>query len=377
MGWGNNPENFQFKSTDTATIQTSNINQVLEFGIYNGVKYERHSVMVEMSSDLTSELSHLRTPEFKEATVYLNVLVEGASTLYLYNDKSITRFFFSLKEYDNEIKPLIYKLYKNSNNGIGANYQYRQQLSNSLDCKNISEKAFSKLEYKQNQLIKLFQDFNKCKGGEQITYNIESSEVKLGFSAIVGLNYGSANILRTPSFPFPDVRMVAVDFGGQFFPKIGMEIELFFPFGGHKWSLFLDPSYQLYKSEKQFIQAISVFEVETISKINYSTIDIPIGLRYFIFMNDTSKLFMNVSVALAIAPNSEVNFETPTALGRISDIEIDGATGYYSIGFGYCYHSKWSLEARYNSKRDFLGNNKYWTSSFDDNFSVLLGYNFL
>jgi hypothetical protein len=181
---------------------------------------------------------------------------------------------------------------------------------------------------------------------------------------------------QKPVEPFPESRRVIVDYGGKLYPRYGLELELILPFRGGKWSLFLDPSYQAYRSEKQFVQRIGLFDIETKTELVYKTIEIPFGVRRYIFITDNSQLFLNASVALVFNSNSEVTFETPTALGQINNIKIEGTEEYFSLGLGYRFRN-YSLEARYNTNRDLLAAVPNWTSTFDKNFSVILGIRFL
>lgn len=375
VDWKNNPQNFQYKASEDAEVRSTGIGQVREFGIDGKTKYQRHTVMLDTSSDLTSELSFQRVPTFTDETLFLNVLVEGKASLFQYEKGNSRRFFYSMEDQGTEVRPLIYKRYKSSNRGTGTNNQFRDQLANQLDCPEISQASISRMEYKPDPLVRLFQEINACKGGEALTYETGASKLKFHLAARIGFNHASAYVEQKP--PLPETRRIIVDYEGKVYPRFGLELELVLPFRRNNWSLFLDPSFQAFEAEKQFIQRIAIYDVETTSRINYKTIEIPFGIRHYIYLSDKSQLFLNASIALVFNSDSKIEFETESALGDEDDIIIDGTEEYFSLGFGYRFNNRWSLEARYNTNRDLLAEIPNWTSTFDKSFSVILGYNFL
>lgn len=375
--WRNNPDEIQFKVSESAEPRFIGIHQAQEFGIGNQVKYQRHTVNMDKSSDLLSDLSHERAPRFTEATLFLKVLVEGAANLYQYEGRNNRRFFFNVSDEGKAVEPLIYRRYKVTNSATAANYHFRQQLINQMDCEGLSKTLLKRMEYKTDMLVKYFRNYNDCRGGGQALYVRKSKESGLSLSVRVGLVHANTTVQHEPSYILPESRRVSVEYGGKIYPRIGLELEMVLPFGGDKWSLFLDPSYQLLRSEKEFVQTIGTYEIETSSEINYKTVEVPIGIRHYMFLNDQSQLFLNASIAMVFNSDSWVTFETPTGLGYISDLDIVSTEAYFSLGLGYRFSGRLSLEARYNTKRELLGSSQYWTAPLVNNFSAILGYTFL
>ena len=104
LDWRGNPEKFQYKLAEEEEVISIGITQVQEFGIGDQFKFQRFKVMIDRSSDLTSELSSQRAPEFTDETLFLKVLTEGAATLYQYEGSNIRRFYFSMKENGSDVK---------------------------------------------------------------------------------------------------------------------------------------------------------------------------------------------------------------------------------------------------------------------------------
>ncbi len=374
--WRNNPKEIRIKTSEVAETQSIGIEKIQEFGIGDAVKFERHTVMIDWSSDRLSELSHERVPQLTEARLFLKVLLEGPATLYQFEAGNVRRFYYRVGDADPEVKPLIYKRYKVSNTSVGANNQFRQQLLNDLKCQKLSASTTARMEYKPDPLIRYFSGYNSCAKGNQITFENPLKKGGIHVAARVGLSHAMASIAQDPSEPFPGAREVDVDFEGKYYPRFGMEIELVMPFGGDKWSVFLDPSYQQYMSDARFVRRLNGNDIETQSTLTYKTIEVPFGVRHYFFLNEASQLFMNISFALVFNSNSNINFETQSPF-EINDLTIEGTEDYFSLGIGYRFHKRVSLEGRYNTGRDLLASDQNWTSKYDGSYSFILGYRFL
>ena len=204
MDWKNNPEEFHFKISDNASVQAIKISKVKEFGIGDLVKFERHTVMIEGKlGDPLSELSHERLPQLTQATLFLKVILEGSATLYQYEAGNIRRFFYHVAAHGPVVQPLLFKRYKVTNSAVGTNYQFRQQLLNDLKCAGHSGVSTARLEYKLDPLMKYFQEYNSCVGGEEVTYVNKQGKGGFHISAHIGFNHGQAFITQDPSEPFP------------------------------------------------------------------------------------------------------------------------------------------------------------------------------
>ena len=376
MDWRGNPTSFQYKITAETRVETTDILQVQEFGIGNQFKFQRSAVMIDRSSDLNSELSNQRAPEFKTETLFLKVLVEGAANLYQYEGGNVRRFFYSITAKGSEIKPLIFKRYRQPGR-IGINYQFRQQLTNEFNCAGFSKTAIDRMEYKRDLLLRFFDNYNKCIGGTQVLYKRKKAKNSIRLTPRIGLNYAKFSMEQSSSAPFPFSRNIDVEFDGKFYPRFGLEFEIALPFGGNKWRLFVDPSYQSYSEKSEFIQNINSTDIVTTSEIKYATIEFPVGVRHYFYINDNSQLFANASVAFVFNSTSTIDFEVEGQIGEIADPVLNGTEEYFSAGLGYLLNNKWSLEARYNTSRDLLGDTTNWTSKFDNSFSLILGYNLL
>lgn len=381
--WDNNPFKFKYKLNHGTSEIFNTIESVKEFGVYSFSKYIRKIVDVDQSSNETSKLDGSRKPILKKETLFLKVLVEGKSNLYRYKRGNLKRFFYSKKE--KPIKPLIYKRYlnlkhnailssfnesvinKNRNrNFIYVNERYKQQLFKNLTCKTISLKEIEKLRYKKQSLSKFFIKYNKCSG-----YLIDSQYEKetKGFFKVSfkgGARITSLDIDNSSRY------LPSINFDSKTTYKIGVEGEYFLPFNKNKWSLFVEPTFQFFSAKKELPFEFLV-EKKIIAETNYKSIEVPIGIKRYFFMNDVSKMFIGGSVVLDFNFDSYLRY-TRTDGAIIKDLLVRTTN---TIGFhiGYIYKNRYSLELTYQNNRDFL-TTYYNVRSKYSSMSITIGYTF-
>ncbi|WP_179375870.1 porin family protein [Winogradskyella wichelsiae] len=352
IDWKNNPTNIQYRLSENAKQLQLTIADVKEFGIYDYSKYVRSTVNIDRSSEDIDDLSQNRNPDFKEETLFLKVLVEGASNLYQYEDGNLYRYFYSIQN-SNNIKQLVFKSYRLPGNLIRENNGFKQELLNVFDCEHIKTKAIEKLSYTKVDLVHIFIKYNACHNSEIVNYDENQRRDVLSLALRFGLNSSSYSMKNTMS------SSRAIDFDNQLGLRVGLEAQLLLPFNKDKWALIVEPTYQYFKSEKVGLSTSDI-------NVDYTSIELPIGVRYYFFLNENSKLFINGSYILDITKNSKISYETGTVL----DIKNSSNLGF---GLGYKQNNKYSLELRYHTSRNLL---KYYQAyhSHYDTLSVILGY---
>lgn len=373
--WRDNPSSFEYKLSENSQIEIGAISTVKEFGILNNIKYERYSVKIDKSSDRISELTSSKTPKFIEEILFLKVMVEGEANLYRYNKKNFKRFFFKIK--NEPVLPLIYKKYRIGSK-IGANERFKQQLISALVCGNTSNSIAESVSYKDGDLERYFIAYNdECGSTESKIYNEENGNKKseLNLSVKVGVTNSKFSIERNLSFPTSNITSnYSVDFGKKINPRFGLELELILPIDNNKWAIFIDPSYQRYSSKTDGIGILTTVEYETKANVYYNTVELPFGFRYYLYLSKKSRLFANASIAMVFNSDSKIEYTKAPSISKFNELEINGTEEYFSLGVGYSFIDKFSFEFRYNTKRDLLGDNPDWTSNYDNNFSLILGY---
>ena len=360
MDWNYNPTSFEYKLSENDTEKRQNeIRNVKEFGIYNKSKFTKYTVQIDRSSGDLNKLNATKEPKFNNETFFLKTLIEGNFNLYLYNDSNTKRFFFGKP--DENPKQLIYLIYNIPDESkIGYNVLYKDQIKESLNCSTISKFDIDKLQYRENSLTTIFNKYNECSNPSFVSSpNKEELKVSLNIRPRASFSSLSTSVANKYN----------ADFDNKASLGVGVEMEVFMPFNKNKWSVIIEPQYQSYKADKSF-EADYVSGNYVMAKADYKSIDLPVGIRHYFFLNDKSKFFINALFSFNFSINSSLVYERNDG-SKLYDLKMK-SRGNFAIGAGYKY-DKFSLEARFNTKREVLSDYSYWQSNFSST-SIILGY---
>lgn len=360
LDWKNNPTEFEFKTDESSSeIKKETIKNIQEFGIDNEQRYIRKTVMIDGSSKQLNNLSNERKPEFTEETVFLKYVVEGKADLLYYENGNLEKFFISTNDFD--VKQLIYKPYYINASAVAYNEDYKKQILDNLNC-GVDLTDVNNLKYKSSDLVKVFLKYNECSNSTVINYN-QNYEKRDLFNLTIrpGINLSSFEISNS-SFATSESNK----FDNKIAFRIGLEAELILPFNKNKWAVFAEPTYQYYKAEKDFVvyQGQASENIRTRS-IDYKSIEIPIGIRYYLFLNDKSKIFINAAYNVDFEMNSNIYYD-------FQSLKIASASNF-AFGAGYKYNDKFVVEFRTSTKRDLLQNNTVLNTGYRTS-SIILGY---
>ncbi|MGB5821806.1 MAG: tRNA modification GTPase [Saonia sp.] len=351
VDWKNNPSEFEYKLNENSPAQKGGVRTVAEFSILTSAKYVRSKVNIDKSESQLKYLSKFKEPQFVEETLFLKELVKGKANLYAYESDNLNRFFFQTNS--KEIQQLVYKKYAASDNRIGENTLFRQQLWKNLPCKDLSLDEVKYTDYNARELIAYFNKYNHCVDADYVGVKNDNEKrdwFNLGIKA--GLNSSTLDINGT------QIDVIDTDFGNDTNFRFGIEAEFLMPFNKNKWAIFIQPMYQSFKGEEELAtQSVSV---------DYKSIEVSIGVRHYFFINDDSKIFLNSAIVLDSPLNSKIDFETS------NDFDIESRNGV-NFGLGYKFKNSYSLELNYTPRRELLGNFVQIESGYTV-FSVVLGY---
>ncbi|AZA82723.1 tRNA modification GTPase [Chryseobacterium lactis] len=359
LDWKNNPVDFEYKTDNAGSVQKESIKNVQEFAVDGNSKYIRATVMVDRSSENLSMMSEDKAPDFKEETLFLKYIVEGKADLFYYENSNIRKYFYSTEEA--QPKQLIYKPYYIDQGSVGYNEDYKKQIADHLKC-GITGQQLQNLNYSAKDLTKIFIKYNECSGNQMVNY--ENQNTKKSFFHLnvrPGVNFSSFETTHNYSY-----EPVKTDFGSYTSFRIGLELEYVLPFNKNKWALFLEPTYQYYKGSKEITEnAGSYFEYKYTATTDYKSIEVPMGVRHYFFLNDRSKIFVNAAYVLDFNLNSSIKFDRT---------ELDVTSGNnFVFGAGFKYNDKFSAEVRVGTSRTLLRD----YVSIDSNYktvSLILGY---
>lgn len=362
VDWKNTPTEIEYKLQENDEAQVKSIEMLDEFGIKDASKYVRVQVEIDRSSKNINRLSENRNPIFEEENSFLKVLVEGQASLYEYNDGNLLRYFYTFK--DSEIKQLIYKKYKTVNGDVSENNRYRQQLWSDFSCDGFNRQKLEHINYSKRDLVRQFTKFNDCADSDYINFNAKDKRDFFHLTIKPRLNISSLTFNNSLSDVDP------VEFDDETGFGIGIDLEFILPFNKNKWAVTLEPAYQSFKSESSS-PTDNIVGGERISIVDYSSIEVPIGLRHYFFINKKSAIYLNVAYVMDFSMSSSVEFTRKDG-SILNTIEVDKGNNV-AFGAGYQYNKKFSLEFRYQTNRDILGGYEYWSSDYSS-MSLILGY---
>ena len=359
--WKNTPTSINYKLKENGETIEAGINKIKEFFIYPSVKYTKSTVNIDKTGNKINQVSDTKFPSFKQQTLFLKVLIESEISLYQYKENNVNVFFYKKKGKD--IEQLVFKYYL-VNNKLAKNNMFRQQLFKHLKCTDISDNSLKKVEYRKSELEKLLLKYNKCKNNEVTQYNINKKDKSFNLNLKLGFTNSS---LKAQSNSINNKDLV-VDFGSKTNLSFGLEIEYIFPFIKNKFSFFAEPTYKNFSEESVIPEyrttTSSINNINT--KINYQFIEIPVGFRYYFYLNDDSKFFINIARNLHFDFNSKIEFDKIS-----SDSDVVRVTSN-TLGFGYKYDKKYSIELRYTTDKEITPRQD-WDSTFSS-IAVILGY---
>lgn len=364
--WNTSDGSFEYKLTNNSNVINVSFIDINEITIYNKSKYKRHNVDIDVNiiNDIDN-LSTDRSIKFEYKSILLKILISGDATLYVNQIGKTTRFFYTNI---NSITPkqLIFKKYTNLD-GVIKNYDnYKQELLSNLSCENTSEKSIERITYEEGSLLSYFKKYNDCKNSDYIIYDEFSDIKKLFFKVKTGMSYASLIIDRVGFNNFDYSYKIKYD--SKVIPTFGFEIEYFLPFKGNKLSLNLDPKYKSFSGiiNTQTSNNGNREDVE----VKYSSIEIPINLRYYKYLNSGGAVTFNLGVFFSNNLDSSIEFETSGGAEFDSLKEVETTfTPIFGIGYQI---NKYSLELKY-SNRNILYSSSIFTSEYS-NLDLTLGY---
>ena len=363
MGWKNNPDKIEYKLSEDSAEKTVGIESIIEFSIDGDSKYIRAKVKIDRSSDALRDITHGRNPVFQDEVLFLKALIEGEASLYMYVEGTLNRYFY--KQHDSDINQLVYKRYLVNDSDIMDNNLFRQQLFSDLECKGLSSNSIEKLKYNKNDLERFFISYNECVSSQFIVYKSVSNENWFSLSLKAGFNLGNIEIKQ------PSSNLRRTHFENDLSFRFGLENEIFLPFNKKKWSIIIEPTYHNFTSEKEADADVMLLGIGS-SKINYQSIELPVGIKHHFYIKNGSELFVNISSVLFDFSNKSSIDYYRTDGSKHSSLEISSRDNV-SFGVGYKSKGKYSLEVRYQATRDILSDYVTWRSDYK-RLSVMFGY---
>ena len=371
--WGKNPDRILFKNqlTDQPIIHTPL--SIRNFSVVDEV-YVSAILLNDLSPYNVGELEHGKDPNLKPDTIFLQSIVLGEKSLYLYKN-SLGKELFYIGE-DTTFTLLEYKRYiaEQYTTDVKENKRYLNQLAVYLNACPTIQKEFKSLKYVRKNLENLFLAYYKCTETNYV-FNKKEEKVTTEFGAVAGLTFN--NLHFDPALVYNRKEMA-------FSTTVGYSVALFADIilarNQGKWSLYNELAFSPYKVEDN----MSVY----LNENEYSNISMTFGYAYLKLNNmirfkyPVGKTFVFINAGMsngyALKEINQVHSDRKFYSSETSeDDEALNDTRRYEqgilAGLGAKYH-KYSFEFRYekgNGMSVMLNLN-----SITNRFLFLFGYKF-
>lgn len=352
--WMKNPRTVEYKLAGEKETRKATTADLLEFGVTGKCLFKSATVSIDLSSNNPSYAGMKWDPEWNVMNLFLKVLIEGKASLYYYQDSQIKRFYYSLE--GDSIIPLIYHPYvteRENSRYLLVNESFKQQLLTSLNCNGLEFNYFETLKYTAKSMIQYFSDYNNCVHSEVKKYK-SPGKGYLHLKVTAGCNNSYFSVYNSR------ISTKIILFDPKVIPSGGLEAEYLFPFLRNKWSLVLAPVYEKFESTA----TATIYNL----KVTYQNIELPIGLRYSMYLRNTPLRFF---LDAWFVPGFMLDFNSEFQYGPYGKLQIlDGNN--YALGAGIEW-GRFSFNYRFYAPKDILRNYAFWSNHYN-RISFALGY---
>lgn len=365
------PAEFSYKMTEQSDVLKINTSTLNEFEITGVSKYICREVKIDKSSSEISKMSTTKNPEWSTEKLFLKELVRGRASLYMYVERNLTRFFYSVN--DSAINQLVYKNYLHTPDDFGSsmiatNNTFRQQLYVDMNIPGYSMNNMAKIAYHKKELTRYFEKYNAR--FETIRQPDTQEKAQRDFfksSILAGVNQRSL-VVRNNLQP-----SASCDFGNFVSPCIGAELEFSLPFTNNKWSILANPIYS-FPISRNIIQEKGFTDGSYVNEFQYHSIEVPLGIRYRYNFNRNFNIFINGFYNSAYIGLFRTTIKIKNSYLKTFDKSPESAD-YLSLGLGVGYN-KWSVEIRKFQERDLLVDYSSKSGNYNG-LSIYLKYTFI
>lgn len=372
--WNFNPKVIQFKKDINSHITNYKANEI-NFFYANNELYIGKIIPIDYSPVKLEELSYSTQENFITDTIFLNVVLQGRTSLYSLNDHN-SKFHFFIEKNDIGITELLNQFYLKDIQGktiIQHFEKYKGQLNIYLsDCPSIFTKII-KCNFNFKDLQGLIAFYNTSQNAS-ITYKKINEKAKIVWGVTGGLSYTQVKFTGSGDY------LSKMNFSSSYNPIIGISLSYHFPRNLNKWSIYNELIFKSYSSDGSYTDYHNENYYTTYNNtVGGSYLKLTNMLRYQ-FVKCKIKPFLSVGICNSIVINkknsrvtetkfySEHTFKNGTAVGEYKHMEQSVVA---ALGGDY---KNFSMELRYESGNGF--SNYRNVISKINSFNLLIGYHF-
>jgi hypothetical protein len=361
--WNDNPTNFEYKLNESTAEAKRSLVDTKEFGVTGQSVYVRAEVDMDRASNKVGTYPSEKNPVFVREIFFLRVLVQGTNTLYVVKKGGLEKFFYRTPTKD--ITQLVYIKYnqfinftKGYEENTKENNLFRNQLWNDVKCMRTELRKVERIKYEQNHFIEYFKEVNACLGDTTATAaEFEAPRKNGDFNIKLGASYNMYQhvINRSPARYSSDISMSK--------PSFGVELEYVLPTNKSKWAVLLEVNYNTFEGSQ--VLPSSTINGEEVT-IVHNFLQVPIGIRHFMFVTDKAKIMLTGALAANFINKSSIDYRNNTSL-------VPASYAYnFGLGIGFEYQ-RFSVEARlYTPMGIVVGmDSKFYKTAFTLRYRVL------
>lgn len=277
------PEQIKVKQSPDAGIVTLGAEDISGFGVAGDV-FIKATVEHDTRLREVNDLDHNKDPKLVTDTVFLQLLVEGEKSLYLYRDRQRQDNFY-IRQDDRPVL-LVYTKYLYEDET--ATYQrenqtYKGQLINYMkDCRAVFEQI-NKADYQTSSLLSVFDYYYvNCAEPDVPEYVFDKNKLKLKFRYGLFAGYSMSKIHFTGQ-PVQNYYLVESDFPISNDYVLGGFIEMVFPWGKGKLTFNNEIEFTRFKTSAYYIDYRSeAQQYEYSTDFHFNVMRVNSMLRYLI-----------------------------------------------------------------------------------------------
>lgn len=352
------PETVKFKPLTGGEYVPLELNNVIEYGITNEIKLQKHTVDIDMSAGNTASAS--REPEWTTMNIFLNVIAEGNACLYSYTVNNFTRYFYSVKSKNIKVKQLVHKKFLKASHTVDENNAFRQQLFTDVKCVDDSGRGFPKIMYYQDELTNVIRKFNDCTSSDTATSSstatsttFAQNEVRktaVKFTLYAGTDFTSVEV-KTDKSNLTTTKDNTVS------PSVGVELALRILKGDYEF--FTRFEYEKLNATVQNTYTFSSYNTVTEKHIlEADVLNFYLGARKNFALAAKSKIFVDGALCISNPIGDWIMLRTAYNAGgsyvMTGDIQGLRSAFSFNLGLGYAFNDTYGISLRYDTKRNMF-----------------------
>lgn len=183
--WFQSPDRVEFKDSQNERKEY-NPKQIKAFGVANKIAFVALNVNYDSTSNILANLEFTQQPAYKNATLFLKVLVSSELSLFEYNAKGRPHLF--IQDGVGQAEELISHRYLDVGNTMATNKAYINQLKNYFkDCPKVV--VSPNLSYSSSMISKILLKYNECKQSDSKVFEAkEKTQVHPGILLAVAFD---------------------------------------------------------------------------------------------------------------------------------------------------------------------------------------------